>query len=218
MIMGLTQPLAEISQNINDNLEVMERHMKEVELHSNNKKALQERMYVPVIELELIDLDQPRTVCAGAKCVTKNKVSGIENVIYKQICCDPCDLTGVTKDAMGDPGLKNCKVFDEAGNCEKCACSYDQHLHVYYDTNVVEKKIDIEEINKKLLTEEEAENKAKKILNDIKNRSDKLRYEMRKISNATAKFSHFLMNNAIIPYNDTFKVQANLAYNATGLI
>lgn len=213
LITGLIQPLAEISQNINDNLELIDRHRSEVESKAENRKSLlrdKEYLYMPIIEIELNDLDEPRTVCTSLSCVDNKEIARTKKVIYNQVCCDQCKLIGVPQEIIGDSELKKCEIFDEAGNCLKCQCNYIMHMHIYYETKLVEKRL-INQNLKKVQTYSDAQDQAKNVLREMKNRCDKLQFEKKKIVQATSKFADFLRKNAIIPQDDSFKVIIELS-------
>ena len=196
-----------MTENINQNVVLLEKYIKEVENHEKNKKRLSQICSVPYIELQTSQLEQPRTVCTSRKCTKTYYVDGRKKVIYKTICCDPCYLNGVTKDVIGEFLLLYCEAIDSrTGLCTKCSCSYDKHMHIYYETTLVENNLDIS-LELELKKEDMALQRDEQMLVKISERGYQMRREMRVIFEATAKFSHFLTNNAIIPHNDSFKVR-----------
>ena len=79
-------------------------------------------------------------------------------------------------------------------------------MHIYYETTLVENNLDIS-LELELKNEDKALQRDEQMLVKISERGYQMRREMRVILEATAKFSHFLKNNAIIPHNDSFKVR-----------
>ena len=206
VIQTLAQPLAEMTENINDNLVLLEEHKREVEKHRYNKNKLSQMCSVTHIELKINQLEQPRTVCTSTKCIATHYVAGMRKVIYKTVCCDPCTLKGVTKDVLGEFTLSYCQEMNyRTGLCMKCSCSYEKHMHIYYETTLVENKATLGLV-RLFMTESKALNHAEQMLADISERQNIMKNEMQVITKATAKFAHFLKNNAIVPHNESFKV------------
>lgn len=75
MISQLSQPLAEITELISDNIRSLERHNQMLGLENNSLKQLCNQLYIPVINLKVINLTQPVTVCTSKTCATIYKVS-----------------------------------------------------------------------------------------------------------------------------------------------
>lgn len=113
--------------------------------------------------------------------------------------------TGVPKEIIGDPQL-GCAAMTSSGNCcSQCGCSYKVHQHIYYETNEVEdKKLD-SNIDREIKTKEQAEQKAKELINKME--QEIVSFENRKIelTKAMAKFAHFLKANALISVNDAIE-------------
>lgn len=74
LIVQLSQPLAEISQLIDDNLLVLERHQNDLDSNKNSIEELKKKLYMPVVSLVVTPLEQPVTVCAAEKCAEIYKV------------------------------------------------------------------------------------------------------------------------------------------------
>ena len=208
LITLLAQPLADIAQNIDDNIYLMALKKKDVHDMSDNIEEMKKQIYIPYYELEVTSLDEPQTVCSAEKCANKYEVHGVTRFEYKK-CHSPCDIYGVQREVIGDSRLKKCDIFRWFTNysCKNCGCSYKKHLHIYYETKVIEKyredekMIDIigEELNAQQLTE--------RVIENLDNVCKELDEEMGVIMSTMAKFAQFLKNNAIAPYNDTFKVR-----------
>ncbi|KAJ8910296.1 hypothetical protein NQ315_002458 [Exocentrus adspersus] len=68
LVTQLSQPLADISQLINDNLFILQRHQENFDLNTDTLEELKQKLYMPVINLQVITLTQPVTVCTAKKC------------------------------------------------------------------------------------------------------------------------------------------------------
>jgi hypothetical protein len=58
--------------------------------NSNDIFALEKKLYLPVIDLELNYYSNPRTVYAGIKCRQLYKVADLTKCHYSHICHNPC--------------------------------------------------------------------------------------------------------------------------------
>ena len=202
----LAQPLAEIAQNIDDNLHMITLRKKEIEQMDDKIESIEDRLYIPFYDLEIIQLKLPQSVCSGEKCRDTYNVHGSAKYDYKK-CHAPCDVYGAQRDVLGDTRLKKCDMMKwPFYNCKKCGCSYKKHLHVYYETRVIEKYREDPKVNEQLENELETKSSAERMVDNIGNYIRELKQEMQIIMSTTAKFSQFLKHNAIAPYNDTFKV------------
>lgn len=99
----------------------------------------------------------------------------------------------------------NCEAINMDGLCTKCECSYLVHMHVYYMTKVVNKKVPntnaVQNVkNKQKLVEEGA-----RYINELVVLKKELEQEHSTIITTCAKFTHFLQENAITPFNDSYK-------------
>lgn len=74
IIEHLSQPLAEISQLIFDNIRILERHQQNLQIENQSLDQLKKNLYIPILDLEVTQLTQPVTVCTSSKCVTTVKV------------------------------------------------------------------------------------------------------------------------------------------------
>ncbi|XP_023311754.1 uncharacterized protein LOC111692176 [Anoplophora glabripennis] len=206
LIVQLSQPLAEISQLISDNLYALKKHKENLDLNSDTLDELRQKLYMPVIGLDVITLTQPVTVCASRKCAEIYKVNDINKWHYKQRCHDPCFLKNVPKEVVGSPELVKCAAIDSSTSaCMKCHCDFSTHMHVYYMTKTVENKTVDKNVKQTIDSKEVLLQNARKLITDISRRKDELENEHNIIVRTCAKFAHFLQNNAIIPFSDSYK-------------
>jgi hypothetical protein len=74
LIVSLSQPVAAIARNIEDNIKVLEEHKNIIESNSHVVDGLKNTLYMPSIDLELKYYGNPRTVCTGPQCGKLYKV------------------------------------------------------------------------------------------------------------------------------------------------
>ncbi|XP_056639606.1 uncharacterized protein LOC130447025 [Diorhabda sublineata] len=205
MINQLSQPLAEIMQLIQHNMEVLSRHR---ELLSEDNASLEEmrsKLYLPVITLDVTQLDHPATVCTAKKCAEVITVAGKNCWNYKQRCHPHCYLTNVGKEQLGDPNLISCTAMNGTTTCCQCFCDYRVHMHVYYTTETVENQEKDENMQMKIASRSEVIENKWRLIRNIEQRQKELEEEHKIIVEICAKFAHFLQNNAITPFSDSYK-------------
>jgi hypothetical protein len=163
-----------------------------------------------MIEVKYASLDKPIMVCQGPKCRHSHEYVNFDSNYqyhrfqsyhYPQLCHDPCYF----KDSA-DIEIKNCEVIDrKTGLCKICEFSYELHKREYYKTTLVIKSgVDIT-VHQDIKSLEDERKKSESIIDDIHDRCEDLNDEREFITKCTAKFSHYLANNAIVPYDDSFK-------------
>ncbi|XP_031357775.1 uncharacterized protein LOC116181523 [Photinus pyralis] len=74
LIVQLSQPLADIAQLILDNIQCLERHKQNLHQSNNSLTELKTKLYIPTINLRVIEMAEPTTVCTSPKCSTLYKV------------------------------------------------------------------------------------------------------------------------------------------------
>ncbi|KAI4462504.1 50s ribosome-binding gtpase [Holotrichia oblita] len=210
LILRLSIPLAEIAELIQDNIQRNNRFKDALSDKSKSIDDLKKYLMVPRIGLKVITLSYPMTVCTNQKCVDAIKIEDTTKKNYKQICHDHCFLRAVQKEVIGDLQLRSCfAMMDKNGTkmCKHTVCghSFREHMHIYYKTepynyqaedpgvkkNIEKNKVDMQDIENKI--------------QELNARNVEYRNEMETIQESMAKFAHFLKNNAITPYNDTYQ-------------
>lgn len=73
-IVQFSRLLSETTQLIADNVSASERHSEEVELESHRLNELKQKLYMSIIDIDIIKLNQPLMVCASGKCTEIYKV------------------------------------------------------------------------------------------------------------------------------------------------
>nr|CAI5858609.1 unnamed protein product [Callosobruchus analis] len=204
MITYLSKPLADIAQLIHQNMYVLDRHRADLALSNQSLAQLRKNMYMPVVTLEMEELPRPATVCTSRNCAELYKVGDKDRWHYKMRCHDPCYLTNVPKEIIGSPELVNCAAMCNR-QCKMCSCDFMVHMHVYYLTREKEDQIVDENVIRGIKTKEEAQQRAQYLISKMDIRQDELEREHKFIVRCSARFAHFLENNAITPFSDSYK-------------
>nr|XP_023030399.1 uncharacterized protein LOC111518238 [Leptinotarsa decemlineata] len=205
MIIQLSQPLAEIAQLVNHNMRILQRHQENLQLENQNVKALKKKLYMPVITLEVIEISQPVTVCTSRQCSEIYKVGERNKWHYKQRCHDPCYLKTVPKELIGSKELMHCAAINSSGNCDQCSCSFQVHMHMYYMTETKEVQEKDANVEQNIKNKEELLLRVEKLIENIEIKKEELENEHHLINTICARFAHFLQNNAITPFSDSYK-------------
>lgn len=74
-IYQLTQPVADIAELIEDNIQILANHQRILALHENSLPKLRKNLYIPIIDLEVTPLTHPMTVCTDSACTDIISVS-----------------------------------------------------------------------------------------------------------------------------------------------
>ncbi|KAK5640081.1 hypothetical protein RI129_010892 [Pyrocoelia pectoralis] len=210
LIVQLSQPLADIAQLIMDNIHTMERHKANLNQSNHSLTELKAKLFIPMINLRVIEMKQPTTVCTSPKCSTLYKVGDKQKWHYHQKCHCPCYLTNVPKEIIGAPELASCAAMNSVGVCQRCSCRFQVHMHIYYETETYEDRIEDKSIKTVIMDKELGLIHAKNLIKKISARVNEYKEESETIIKITAKFACFLKANAITPYNDAY--QAYLEY------
>ncbi|KAJ3655989.1 hypothetical protein Zmor_015094 [Zophobas morio] len=203
LIEQLTTPIAEVSELIQDNIRVLDKHQKSLQQEDQTLDQLKDQLYIPCVDLEVKELDEPVSVCTESSCTEIVKVNNVTLRLHKQQCHKPCYLKGVPKEMVGHPGLENCAVMVQ-GNCMRCGCSWKKHLHIYKETQKVEVKKEDQNVKNTIKSKEDARVHIEKTLNNVNQRRTELEAEGTTISKTIAKFAYFLQEHALTPFNDLY--------------
>jgi hypothetical protein len=213
MIYRLNQPLADITKNIQSNIEVLKCHGLEVQKAgaSGDVQALKKNLYIPINDLIITKLKRPVTVCTDTGCAEVVELRGQLECNYTQKCHNPCYLRNVEREKVDNPLLFYCYAMTE-GLCRECGCDYRKHMHIYYSQEVVEAQVVDPSIQEKLdllkdavKNQKSAKKQAKHMTKFLEDRRQALRQEQEIITRITAEFAAFLKNYAILPFNDSFE-------------
>lgn len=75
IIHQLSKPMADIAQLVNDNINILKKREAELNLDNNSLQELKKKLYIPIIDLKVIKLTQPVTVCTDNACTETFPVS-----------------------------------------------------------------------------------------------------------------------------------------------
>ncbi|CAG2175934.1 unnamed protein product, partial [Oppiella nova] len=104
-ILLLTQPLADIANNISHNVKQCERHKQRIHEFTGDLTALEKELYIPSVDIETDPLDHPKTVCSDKNCCTQENINGNIKTHYTTSCHSPCYLTHSDGNIVGNNGL-----------------------------------------------------------------------------------------------------------------
>ncbi|XP_063922376.1 uncharacterized protein LOC135136858 isoform X2 [Zophobas morio] len=200
----LTTPIAEVLELIQDNIRVLDAHQKKLQQDDQTVEELKQQLHIPCVNLEVKELTQPVTVCTDPKCAEIVKVNNVTQWHYKQRCHNPCHLTGVPKEIIGDPNLMHCAAMANRPNCQECECPWQVHMHIYKETT----KVSVRKVDQNVLgvirSKQDARIHMHKLIEDLNTRRRELEKEGETISRIVAKFSWFLQEHAQTPFNDAY--------------
>lgn len=205
LISELTKPLAEITQIINTNIKVVEDFMQDLKDSRFRGDQLRNSLHVQKIQLNVVNLDRPRTVCTDNTCLeVRDDGKGQNNmvIIYKSHCHPVCYLDDVRADVVADPGLIKCAAFSGNMNCQVCGHHWRQHLHSLFE--LVEETVTVIDngIQQQLNNHADDITLKQTAIASNERLVKEYRQEQEIIRNTAAKFCVFLKNNSLVPYND----------------
>lgn len=90
------------------------------------------------------------------------------------------------------------------GKCMRCGCNYKFHMHITYNTTLVEKEFLSDEVEAQINKKSDMKEKKKAFIKELEKRISELEEEKRTIFHRASHFGVFLIRNAMIPYNDSF--------------
>ena len=205
LISELTKPLAEISQIINSNIQVVEDSMQTLKDTRLRGDQLRNSLHVQKIQMNPEPLARPRTVCADGNCTEVRDDGKGQNtmvIIYKSHCHPVCYLNDVQRDQMAHPGLIRCAAFSGSMNCTSCGHHWQQHLHVLYE--LIEETVTVIDngIQQQLNNHADDITLKQTAIAQHEKRVKEYKQEREIIRSTAAKFCVFLKNNSLVPYND----------------
>ena len=204
LISELTKPLAEISQLINTNIQLVEDQVEALKNTRIKGDELRNMLHVQKVQMNPELLSMPRTVCGDKACIEVRDDGKGQNtmvIIYKQHCHPACYLDDVQVDVMAHPGLMNCAAFS-GNNCISCRHHWQQHLHVLYELHEETVTVIDNGIQQQLANHADDITLKQAAITLKEERVSEYRQEREIIRDAAAKFCVFLKNNSLTPYND----------------
>ena len=182
MILAFTEPLAEISADIQKNLASIESCKQKLEIP--NEELLPTNLQLSKFERKIIRLDRPIYVCISYKCaydVTTGKETRM-----KYTC------TEETKQLLET----NCMN----GTCTRCGCEKSSHTTIKYKYVTTESTADLPR----------TVSDSGQHIRILESKMTELEHDKKKIIIASAQFACFLKKYSILPYNSTALDYLNL--------
>ena len=131
------------------------------------------------------------------------KVNDVTQWHYKQRCHNPCYLSGIPKEMIGDPGIINCAaILDDT--CKECGCHWKVHMHIYKETEKINVHKENQNVKNTIKTKEDGRLAIEKLMKELNQEMEEREEEGRIISESIAKFSYFLQEHALTPFNDAY--------------
>ncbi|KAK7959905.1 uncharacterized protein PG986_004759 [Apiospora aurea] len=213
VIAQLTQPMADITDNIERTIRLNQDKIDELRSAKSKGKSLERSLHFERIEIDVERLREPRTVCKHPECVELKEVAGVKRPIYKSFCHDPCGLTDVEEEVMGHVQMMNCAAIDRSGYCRKCRHHWQQHLHIRYtQTERIVQDIDAD-VQAKLDANASDLVVKREAIKALKKKVKDLEKSLKEVQDAAIKFGLYLKKKSITPYNDAMIEYLDLLIN-----
>ena len=205
IIIQLTKPMAEISQSINTNIAMTEDKVKELRDTRLSGDQLRNQLHVQMVQINAVPLDQPRTVCGNASCITVKDDGKGQNqkiTVYVKPCHPVCSVRGIQADQVAPPGLTKCSAFGGHETCRQCGHHWQEHLHFLWELNEETVTVVDPAIQTRLQSHANDITLRETALRQHEQRIVEYKQERDIIRNAAASFGVFLRKNSMAPYND----------------
>ncbi|PWY73136.1 hypothetical protein BO94DRAFT_525086 [Aspergillus sclerotioniger CBS 115572] len=203
-ISQLTKPMADIMKAINASIDLNKDQAQELSRRELSHKELTGKLWVKKISVALATVQRPRTVCGHRDCIEYRQIpNSHQNTIYRSICHDPCNLSGINADAVGFPGLRDCAAFGEdRSRCLKCNHHWQQHLHILYEQRERTDTVVDPDIERDINNNKATIDTKQKAIKNLEVIIQEYESEYEQIKKAAADFSIFLQKHSIATYND----------------
>jgi hypothetical protein len=201
LIMALSKPIAEISQNIQLNIKLANDKKEDLTRQGSSIDDLKDRLNIPQVDLEPVSLAHPRTVCTQSKCTKIIKFRNIDKTDYVTHCHPHCYLEGVATGTANNPDLRRCDAMVN-GICKVCGCPWTTHMHITYENKYVHKTAIDENVQKIINEKKNANDAITAFLDQCRALIKELEAEQEIITKTSAKLAYFIRKNAIAVFND----------------
>ena len=201
MILKLIRPMADISDNILTNRTLITDSINDLKSTEANIGKLKQKVESQQVVLKRNDITYPKTVCTNTNC--KKVYGDIKKEFEYNVCHDHCYLSNISKETVGDEGLKSCACMAN-NQCTNSSCqhSYKDHKHIYYETYKNFETIVDKDIEKLILSERSAYKLKEEMIKTRQSSVDNLSLELKEIEKASIMFAAFLKDHALAPYNN----------------
>ena len=201
----MSKPMGQAVQLIEVNLKKIKDVKDQCKVFDADIKSFQAELKFNAFELEIKQLDYPKTVCAAEECKKYVNIgkSRERNTIYEQVCHDHCNLSGVPVETTNNEQLRGCAAMSN-GNCQRCRHDYRVHMHITYTADLVEKEFLSEEARNKIIKKANLKSQKESFIAELEKSIKELEDEKNFIFECASFFGVFLKENAMIAYNDSF--------------
>ncbi|KAK0631372.1 hypothetical protein B0T14DRAFT_559179 [Immersiella caudata] len=201
LILGLTKPMAEIAQLIQQNIIRCQAQEKEIADRRLAGEDLRKKLQIQKVLLKSRPLSMPRTVCADRNCIEVKDNGGQQITVYKTHCHPECYLDGVRVEAIGQPGLIHCVAFN-GNTCRRCSHHWRNHLHIMYELDPYTTTMTDAAVQKQLDSNADDARVREQALKSIKQQVSEYQQEHDRVQRAAAVFGAYLRAKSISAYND----------------
>ncbi|KAM9978754.1 hypothetical protein ACTFIY_012515 [Dictyostelium cf. discoideum] len=205
LINALSKPVVEITRLIDTKLMSIQNQKQELIAQSDDIESLKKNLTITYFDLEKKDLPYPTTVCTNSTCVTPVTVKGVVNIAYTTRCHVNCKIKGTTN-TINCLDLKDCRSMDNKSlKCTRCLsdCHYSKHMHITYETFLVKKTMENEDVKKKIEDGIDATTLKRQMVESLEKEIIENLEEKNEILLISSQLSYFLKENCITTYHDT---------------
>ena len=205
-IVAMSKPMGEAVELIDRNSKEIEKTENQCKADDNEIQKFQERLHFKGFERQRNHLNHPITVCTHEDCKEYKLIGKSKQLetIYTQICHKPCSLKGVPVETTNNEQLHHCRAMAN-GTCRHCKHDYRDHMHMTYTTSLVQKTFLSDDIQKEINNKTNVKDKKQKLIEVLEKRIEEYKKEKEVLYRCASHFGAFLKQNAMIPYNDSFR-------------
>lgn len=204
LINALSKPVVEITRLIDTKLMSIENKKQEIIAQSNDIESLKKNLTMKYFDLERKDLPYPTTVCTNSTCVTPVTIKGVVNITYTTQCHVKCLIKGTTN-TINCLDLKDCYAMNNTLYCKECKfnCHYSKHMHITYETFLIKKEMENEDVKKQIEEGIDATSLKRQWVESLEKEIKENTDEKNEILKISSQLSYFLKENCITTYHDT---------------
>ncbi|EAL65477.1 hypothetical protein DDB_G0283979 [Dictyostelium discoideum AX4] len=204
LINALSKPVVEITRLIDTKLMSIENKKQEIIAQSNDIESLKKNLTMKYFDLERKDLPYPTTVCTNSTCVTPITIKGVVNITYTTQCHVKCLIKGTTN-TINCLDLKDCYAMNNTLYCKECKfnCHYSKHMHITYETFLIKKEMENEDVKKQIEEGIDATSLKRQWVESLEKEIKENTDEKNEILKISSQLSYFLKENCITTYHDT---------------
>ena len=205
-IIAMSKPMGEAVELIEMNVKKINEVKEQCRLFDVDIERFQAELKFKGFDRVVTHLHYPMTVCADTACKKYVNVgmSRERETIYPQICHDHCSIRGVPVETTNNEQLHGCAAMSN-GTCHHCGHNYRTHMHITYSTTLVEKEFLSSDAQSKIAEKTNLKDQKESFIANLERSIKELQEEKEFIYECAGRFGVFLKENAMIPYNDSFK-------------